>query len=128
MLTLSLVSCKKVKESIQEKLAMEFITNSRWKVASYHLSGQDKTADLSAYTFQFKRNMTVDAYKGGTLEMTGTWQGDQTNRTIFSNFTSATYPLILLNAVWTVTNGSETTVTATTTINGEKRDLKLEKN
>ena len=107
---------------------MEFITNSRWKVASYHLSGQDKTADLSAYTFQFKRNMTVDAYKGGTLEMTGTWQGDQTNTTIFSNFTSATYPLILLNAVWTVTNGSETTVTATTTINGEKRDLKLEKN
>ena len=107
---------------------MEFITNGRWKVASYLSAGQDKTAELSAYTFQFKSNRTVDALKYGTVETTGTWEENQANRTIFSNFTSASYPLVLLNATWTVTNGSETSVTAKATVNGEKRNLRLEKN
>jgi hypothetical protein len=60
--------------------------------------------------------------------MTGTWQDNQANRTIYSNFTSASYPLILLNATWTVTNGSETSVTATATVNNEIRNLRLVKN
>jgi hypothetical protein len=128
MFSLSLVSCKKIKENIQERRAMEFITDGRWRVSSYLTPGGDKTADLAAYSFQFKSNKTVDALKNGIFEMSGTWQDDQANRTIYSNFTSASYPLILLNATWTVTNGSETSVTATATVNGEIRNLRLAKN
>ena len=128
MLSLSLVSCKKIKENIQEKQAMEWITSGQWKIAGYLDAGVDKTAELSAYTFRFKSNRTVDALKNGTLETSGTWQDNQANRTIYSNFPSASYPLILLNATWTVTNGSETSVTATATVNGELRNLKLSKN
>jgi hypothetical protein len=128
MLSLSLAGCKKVKENIQEGLAMEFITKGQWKIANYLSAGQDKTAELNAYTFQFKSNRTVDALKNGTLETTGTWQENQANRTIFSNFTSASYPLILLNATWSVTNGSETSITAKANVNGETRNLRLEKN
>lgn len=128
ILSLSLVNCKKIKENIQEKRAMEFITNGRWRVASYFSASGDKTADLVAYSFQFKSNRTVDAYKNGILETSGIWQDDQTNRTIYSNFTSASYPLILLNATWTVTNGSETSVAATATVNGEITNLRLAKN
>jgi hypothetical protein len=128
MLSLSLVNCKKIKENIQEKQAMEWITSGQWKVAGYLQAGTDKTADLAAYTFRFKSNKTVDALKNGTLETSGTWQDDQANRTIDSNFPSAPYPLILLNATWTITNGSETSVNATATVNGELRNLKLSKN
>ena len=128
MFLLSLVSCKKVKENIQEKKAMEFITNGQWKVSSLVTTNGDKTADLAVYSFQFKSNRTVDALKNGVFEMSGTWQDDQSNSTIYSNFTSASYPLILLNATWTVTNGSETSVTATATVNNEIRNLRLVKN
>ena len=107
---------------------MEWITSGLWKVAGYQQAGVDKTADLAAYTFRFKSNKTVDALKNGTLEMSGTWQDDQANRTIYSNFPSASYPLILLNATWTITNGSETSVNAIATVNGELRNLKLSKN
>ena len=60
--------------------------------------------------------------------MSGTWQDNQSYNTIYSNFIAASYPLILLNATWTVTNGSETSVTATATVNSEIRNLRLVKN
>jgi hypothetical protein len=128
MLSISLVSCKKVKENIQERQAMEFITNGQWKVSRLLTTSGDKTADLAAYSFQFKSNKTVDALKNGILEMSGTWQDNLANRTIYSNFPSASYPLILLNATWTITNGSETAVIATATVNGEIRNLRMVKN
>lgn len=127
ILLLSLAGCNKIKENIQKRLAMEFITNGQWKVASYDLNGQDKTADLKDYTFRFKSNRTVEALKNGVLITTGTWQENEENRTIHSNFLSASYPLTLLNAVWTVIDGNENFVTANASANGETKNLKLEK-
>lgn len=126
-LLLCLAGCQKVKESIQEKLIMDFITNGHWKITRYQQGIFDRTAEFNAYKFKFRNNEKIDALKNDVVESTGVWKGDQTNYTIYSNFPTTIQPLSLLNATWTITNGGETFVEANTSINGEPRLLRIEK-
>jgi hypothetical protein len=129
LLLLSLLTgCKKVKENIQEKKVLDFITDGQWKVTQLLKGSTDYVADFAGYQFQFKTNNFVDAIKNGTVQKTGTWQGDAINLTITSAFPAdAVHPLPLLNGVWKIVDGGNDFVVATKDENGELSRLRLEK-
>ena len=130
LLTCSLFSCG-AKDNIQQKAAEDFVVQimvtGQWAVTAYTKGTADITSDFAPYRFQFQTNRTIDALKNSVVEKSGTWDANATARTITSNFTSASTPLILLNGTWTITNSTLTTVEAAQTINGEERVLKLAK-
>jgi len=128
LLIFSLTNCKKIKEDIQEKKVLDFITNGQWKIIELTKGSIDYVADFTGYQFQFKTNNFVDAIKSGVIQKTGTWEGDVTNYTITSTFPGDTvYPLTLLNGVWQIVDGSDNYVKATKNEGGELSILKLEK-
>ena len=130
MVITSLASCKKIKENIQEKKALDIITNGQWKVTRFNSSTTDYTADFAGYSFQFKPDEKVDAIKNSAVQKTGTWHPDVTNYRINAYFpTDATHPLPLLNGEWQLidadTNGNY--VKATRIISGELYTMQLDK-
>jgi len=128
LLVSSLTGCKKIKENIQEKKVLDFITTGQWKVASLIKGGADYSADFSSYQFQFKSNNTVDAIKSGVVQKSGSWEGDAINYTIKSSFPAdAQLPLPYLNGTWQITDGGTDFVVASKTENGVISSLRLEK-
>ena len=127
LLTIVLSSCKKLKESVQEDLIVNAMTDGQWRVTSFKRDAADVTAGFSPYTFQFKKDKTVEAINGGSVESRGTWNGNAENRTIASSFSNANNTLMLLNGTWQITKNSWTFVEATQTINSEVRTLRLDK-
>ncbi len=120
--------CKKAIEHAQENALNHIIVDGRWKVSSFIKGAGDITGNFALYEFQFHDNNKVDAYKNGSIEQTGYWQGDISSKSITSEFPStAKYPLGELNGVWRVTDSGLTFVKATETINGEVRMLRLDK-
>lgn len=122
-----LLGCEKAKEQLQQDLIVKAITDGVWRVTSFTKAGTDKTADFSAYRFQFHTNLTVDALNNGMTEKTGTWQADPNAKTVASSFTNASAPLMLLNGTWQVTKNSWTFVEANQTVNGEVLTLRIDK-
>ena|SRR5687767_14828439 len=127
-LALMLGACStKTVEEQQTDLLVQLITSGQWVVSNYTKGGADVTADFSGYRFQFKDNNTVDAIKNGSVEKTGSWVGNATSRTIISEFTNAAAALMLLNGTWYVNDSGLTFVVASQTVNGEARNLRLDK-
>jgi hypothetical protein len=123
-----LTSCKKAKENIQEKKVLDFITDGQWRVTQLLKGSTDYVADFAGYQFQFKTNNFVDAIKNGSVQTTGTWQGDAINFTITSTFPAdAVQPLPLLNGLWKIVDGGNDFVVATKDENGELSRLRLQK-
>ena len=81
----------------------------------------------TGYKFQYYSNKTVDAIKNGTVEKTGTWDGEASTMTTWANFANATPPLSLINGSWHINNNSWTFVEATQTIGGETKTMRLDK-
>jgi hypothetical protein len=130
MMIISLAGCKKIKENIQEKRALDIITNGQWKVSRFNSSTTDHTADFAGYSFQFKSNETVDAIKNSAVQKTGAWYPDATNYRISATFPSdAIQPLPLLNGVWQLVDADQggNYVKATQMIGGELYTLQLDK-
>lgn len=128
LMIISLASCKKIKENIQEKQVLKFITSGQWKVSILQKGSVDYSPDFTGYSFQFKSTEVVDAIKNANIQKTGTWHPDATNYTITSNFPAdAVYPLGLLNGTWQIVDGGDNYVVATQTINGELYTLRLDK-
>lgn len=124
---LLLASCEKIKENIQEDMVIKAMTDGQWRVSSFTKGAEDKTTDFSPYRFQFRSNNTVEAINNGNKERSGTWEADPNNRTITSNFSNATAPVVLLNGTWKITNNSWTFVEASQTVNGEVLKLRIDK-
>ena len=122
-----LFSCKKTIEKIAENAIMNAMTDGQWVVTSFTTNGSDITSDFSSYKFQYYRNYTVDAFKNGTVEKTGTWQADPNAMNISGNFPNAINPLDLINGTWHITDNSWTFVKATMTVGSETRTLRLDK-
>jgi exonuclease III len=120
-------SCKKAIEQRAEDAVLKAMTDGQWVVTSFASNGTDMTSDFVAYKFQYFDNYTVNAIKNGTVEETGTWQGDVNTMTISANFANATNPLLLLNGTWHITNSSWTYVIATMTVGTEVRTVRLDK-
>lgn len=120
--------CKKIKDNIEEKKVLDFITEGQWKVTTLTKGSADYSADFGGYNFQFKTNNIVDAIKNGTVQKTGSWQGNATNYTINSSFPAdALHPLPLLNGTWQIVDGGSTFVVATKSDNGELSTLRLDR-
>ncbi|HEX7845973.1 MAG TPA: hypothetical protein VF476_09260 [Chitinophagaceae bacterium] len=119
--------CKKMIEKIAEDMVMKAMTDGQWYVKDFVHNGTNITTSFSAYKFQYYRNKTVDAINNGSVEKTGTWDGNASTMTTSANFTGATNPLNLINGNWKIDNNSWTFVEATQNINGETKRMRLEK-
>ncbi|MEO6612366.1 MAG: hypothetical protein ABIT05_06495 [Chitinophagaceae bacterium] len=124
---LFLSGCTKTKEQIAEDLVVKAMTDGQWHITNFVNNGTNITADFTNYKFQYYSNRTVDAINNGSVEKTGTWNGDATAMTTYANFVSPAYPLNLINGTWHIDRNSWTFVEATQTVGTEIRVMKLEK-
>lgn len=126
-LILSLTSCKKAAENIQQDLVIKAMTDGKWKVSNFTVNGSSITGDFTNYRFKYYSNKTVDAINNAIVEKTGTWDGNSTTMTTSANFTGAVYPLTLINGSWHIDRNSWTYVEATQTAGSETRVMRLDK-
>ena len=111
--SLSAVQCKKVKEDLGKKFIISAMTSGLWTVQTFTDENADITENFAGYEFQFKEDGKVYAIKTGTLEqVTGAWEGNVDDLTIFSNFPGAGEPLQRLNDTWKITNNTTKLVEA----------------
>lgn len=122
-----LPGCKKIVEKAQENALVQAMTSGQWVVTSFVQNSNDITSSFSGYKFQYYSNRTVDAIKNGSVEMTGTWDGDISSMTTWASFTNASAPLNLINGSWHIDNNSWTFVVATQTTSGETKTMRLDK-
>jgi hypothetical protein len=124
---LVLSGCKKTAEHIAEDLVMKAMTDGQWHITNFVNNGTNITADFTNYKFQYYSNRTVDAINNGSVEKTGTWNGDANAMTTYANFVSPAYPLNLINGTWHIDRNSWTYVEATQTVGAETRVMRLDK-
>lgn len=119
--------CKKTVENVQQDLVILAMTDGQWGVTNFTLNGTNITTDFASYKFKYYSNKTVDAIKSGTVEKTGTWDGNASTMTTSANFTGAAYPLNLINGSWHIDRNSWTYVEATQVTGTETRTMRLDK-
>lgn len=124
-------ACKKQVEAKKEDLLLNLITDGRWDVTKFLRSTgrdtTDETGNFSPYSFQFKKDFTVDALNNGRVEATGTWQGSMETYTVTSSFPTYNPILLLLNGTWQLTDADVNFVEAHRTDGIEYRFLRLVK-
>jgi hypothetical protein len=125
--TFLLTGCKKTVENAQQDLVVLAMTDGQWVVTSFTKNGTNITADFASYKFKYYSNKTVDAIKSGTVEKTGTWDGDASAMTTWANFSAPPYPLDLINGSWHIDRNSWTYVEATQIAGAETRTMRLDK-
>jgi len=126
LLTL-LSGCKKAIENIQQDLVVKAMTDGQWVVSSFTINGANISADFSTYKFKYYSNKTVDAIKNGTVEKTGTWDGNATTMSTSASFSNPVYPLILINGTWHIDNNSWTYVVASQLNGSDTKTMRLDK-
>jgi hypothetical protein len=124
---LASTSCKKAVEKKQEDLIIKAMTDGQWIVTNFAQNGTDLTTDFSGYKFQYFSNRTVDAIKNGTVEKTGTWDGDVTTMSTWANFTNASNPILRLNGTWHIDKNSWTFVVLSQIVGADSKTMRLEK-
>lgn len=122
-----LAGCKKNTEAAQEDLVIQAMTNGQWAVTNFTQNGTNITPDFAVYKFKYYSNKTVDAINNGTVEKTGTWDGNSATMTTSASFTSPVYPLGLINGTWHIDNSSWTFVVATQINGSETKAMRLDK-
>lgn len=126
-LLLLLAGCKKAIENAQEDLVIRAMTDGQWVINGFTLNGTTITADFSNYRFKYYSNKTVDAINSGSVEKTGTWDGNANTMIISANFTGAGYPINQINGSWLITRNGWTYVEATQTVGSDVKTLRLDK-
>jgi len=121
------LACQKKIENVKEDLLIKLIVSSQWVVTKYTKGATDVTADFSPYSFQFKKDFTVDAINNGTVVASGTWNGDIATKTIVSNFPNPNPILSLLNGTWHVKDSGLDYVESTQTVGSDDCFLRLVK-
>lgn len=122
-----LPGCKKAIEKLKEDAVIKAMTDGQWKITSFTHNGSDITTSFSTYKFQYYSNKTVDAINNGSVEKTGTWDGDASSMTTSANFVGVTAPLSLINGSWKILNNSWTYVVASQTVGTETKTMRLDK-
>jgi hypothetical protein len=126
LLTL-LISCKKTEETVQEDLVIKAMTDGQWAITNFVLNGTNITSDFSSYKFKYYSNKTVDAIKNGSVEKTGTWDGNANTNTTSANFSGAIYPLNLINGNWLITKNSWIYVESSQIAGSDSKLMRLDK-
>ncbi len=127
IIAILLTGCKKTIEKIQQDLVIQAMTDGQWAITSFTLNGTTITTDFTNYRFKYYSNKTVDAINNGSVEKTGTWDGNASTMTTSANFTAAAYPLSLINGNWLITRNSWTYVEATQTSGSDVKTMRLDK-
>ncbi|MGK2864507.1 MAG: hypothetical protein ACSLE0_21435 [Chitinophagaceae bacterium] len=126
-LFLLIAGCKKSIDKIKENAVVSAMTDGQWGITKFVNNGTNITFEFTNFKFQFYSNNTVDAIKSGTLEKTGTWNGDASRMTIDSNFPNSIFPLNLINGTWQIDNNSWTFVVASQKSGADTMSMRLEK-
>jgi hypothetical protein len=124
---LLLAGCKKALEQIAEDMVVKAMTSGQWVVTEFKLNGTDITSDFTGYKFQYFKNKTVDAILNGTVDRSGTWDGNASTMTTWASFPSAPHPLSLINGSWNITDSGWTYVEATQTSGADVKTMRLDK-
>jgi hypothetical protein len=122
-----LPGCKKSIQKIQEDVVIQAMTDGYWAITSFTQNGTDITSDFTGYKFKYYSNKTVDAIKNGTLDKTGSWDGNAATMTTSANFDNATTPLSLINGSWHIDNNGWTYVVASQVNGAETKTMRLDK-
>ena len=122
-----LTGCKKTVEQIVGDAILQAMTDGQWAITNFTQNGNDITSSFTGYKFKYYSNRTVDAIKNGSLDMTGTWDGDANSMTTLANFSGAPLPLSLVNGTWHITNNSWTYIAVTQTNGSEVKTMRLDK-
>jgi hypothetical protein len=121
-------SCKKFIEQQEQNAIVDLVTKGQWRVTGYIDHQTDTlTNDFAGYLFQFNENGTVYGVKFGQ-QTNGTWSANVSDKSITSNFPSASYPISLLNHTWTITDSYTDSVAARTPVDSSFNILNLHKN
>jgi len=122
------LSCKKFIEQQEQNALVNIVTKGTWRITGY-LDHQvtNLTDSFSGYSFQFNADGTLYTAKFGQ-QTNGTWSADVGNKTITSNFPTASYPITLLNHTWTITDSYTDSVAAKTAVDASYNILNLHKN
>jgi hypothetical protein len=121
-------SCKKFVEQQEQNAIVDLVTKGQWRVTGYIDHQKDTlTNDFAGYLFQFNENGTVYGVVFGQ-QTNGTWSANVSNKSITSNFPTATYPITLLNHTWTITDSYTDSVAAKTPVDSSFNILNLHKN
>jgi hypothetical protein len=121
-------SCKKYIEQQEQNALVDLVTKGTWRITGY-LDHQTNniTDSFSGYAFQFNENGTVYSTRYGQ-QTNGTWSANVANKTITSDFPTASYPISMLNHTWTVTDSYTDSVAAKTAVDTSFNILNLHKN
>ncbi len=99
MLSFIFSSCEKTEQFLQKAVLTQIITNDRWVVETFTVSGADVTIDYAPYEFEFNANGTVTAHKA-TEATVGDWKEDIPTMSIETHFNSTVLSLQRFNTVW----------------------------
>ena len=119
------INCKKEVAKAAEDLIVQIMTSGQWVVSKYTLGTNNVTANFTGYKFQFYSNKSVDAFKNGVKERTGTWDGSITTQTISADFPNAPSPVQLINGNWNIIDSDVSYVEPTQTNGTEVKTIKL---
>jgi hypothetical protein len=121
-------SCKKYIQQQEQNALVNLVTKGTWRVTGYLDHGTDNITDsFSGYSFQFYENGTVTGVLNDQ-QTNGTWTASVSDKTITSNFPSASYPLNMLNYTWVITDSYTDSVAAKTAVDSSFNILNLHKN
>jgi hypothetical protein len=111
MLSVIFTSCEKAEQFLQKAVIKQIITNDRWVVEIFTVSGTDVTTEYTPYEFEFNTNGTVTAFKA-TGTTVGDWKEDINTMSIETHFNGAVEPLQRFNTTWFIGKTSSTFVEA----------------
>ena len=111
MLSVIFTSCEKAEQFLQKAVIKQIITNDRWVVEIFTVSGTDVTTEYTPYEFEFNTNGTVTAFKA-TSTTVGDWKEDINTMSIETHFNGAVEPLQRFNTTWFIGKTSSTFVEA----------------
>jgi hypothetical protein len=126
LISISIAHCAKKVEEIQKDLVIQVMTSGRWLVQNFSENTVDVSNEFTNYEFQFFENGTVQAINGAVIS-TGTWVGNASALTIYTNFPVGSIPIIRLNDTWKITNNTLSLVEAIPSNAGRTAYLKLVK-
>lgn len=101
MLSVIFSSCEKAEQFFQKAVLTQIITNDRWIVETFAVSGTDITGEYTPYEFEFNKNGTLTAFKS-TEAIIGDWKENLNAMSIETHFSNPTETLQRFNNVWYV--------------------------
>ena len=125
-LAIGFAHCSKTKEKLAQDFVVKAMTSGRWLVQVFKESSTDVTSEFTGYEFQFYENGTVQGINGTSIT-TGTWVGNATELTIYSNFPVANDTIKRLNDTWKIKNNTMSMVEANPSSGSRIAYLKLVK-